>query len=150
MRRQLLAAGALLGALLACVFVGARPANADPVNVIGTATFQDTGEGNNGLNLTAPASPINLNLTVGTPDMVSDFITISTTDSNNSKTVSDTIMETFTFTLPGTGSGTASGTGSETTFLGFESDGTITWSAIDPIQFSDGAELQISLSNTSF
>jgi hypothetical protein len=149
MRQQLLAVAALVG-----VSVGAGAAYADPVNILGTATFTDTGSTTNGLNFTAKNAPIDLNLSVGTPVMVSDFITISTTDSNKSifNSSTDTVMESFTFTLPGGAGGKIGGTGSETEYVyGAFSNGSIDWSSAGTtISFSDGAELQISLSDPSF
>jgi hypothetical protein len=153
MRQELLAVAVLFG-----VSVGAGAAYADPVNVLGTASFSDAGSGSNGLNFTAPNSPINLNLSVGTPVKVSDFITISTTDSNTTlsqKSATDTIMETFTFTLTSDESktsGTIDGAGTETeSFWGLVSSGNIAWSAGGTtVSFSDGAELQITLSDPSF
>jgi hypothetical protein len=153
MRQELLAVATLLG-----VSVGAGAAYADPVNVGGTATFTDTQGGSNGLNFTAPNSPINLNLTVGTPVTVSNFIAISTTDSNATftrKSATDSIMESFTFTLTSDESkatGTIDGTGTETeSFFGIVSSGSIDWSSAGTtVSFSDGAELQITLSDPSF
>jgi hypothetical protein len=149
MRQELLAVAVLFG-----VSVGAGAAYADPVNVLGTASFSDTGSGSNGLNFAAPNSPINLNLSVGTPVKVSDFITISTTDTNGSisNSSSDTIMESFTFTLPADAGGAIGGTGTETeSFWGVFSNGSIDWApASTTFTFSDGAELQITLSDPSF
>jgi hypothetical protein len=143
MGRHLLAATALVW-----VSVGVGAAYADPINFVGTATLTDTGYVSNSLNFTAPDSSINLNLSVGTPVTVSDFITISTTDSNRTwgqQSAIDNVMESFTFTLPSDASGTISGTGTETeSFLGLVSNGSIDWSAGGTIiSFSDGAELQI-------
>jgi len=145
MKQQLLATVALLGASLL-----AGNAYADPVDVSGTATFADTSTGNNGLSLKAQNSPINLtDLIVGTPLSVSDFITISFIDSNFSGTQSDSIAETFTFALADgtTGSAKITGTGTENPSLFSGAVGSVTWTPIDAIQLSDGAELQISLSN---
>jgi hypothetical protein len=141
MKQKLLATAALLGASLL-----AGTAYADPINVVGTATFQDTPTGDNGVTFTAlgTLTVLNLNLNVGIPFTVSDFITIT---ENPTKNATDNIVESFTFTLPGTGDGQISGTGS---ISGNSSNGTITWSPNDIIQLNDGAELQISLTDPSF
>jgi hypothetical protein len=153
MRQQLLAAAVLAG-----IFAGAGAAYADPIGVSVGAKFSDTGSTSNKLNFTAPNSSVNLNLSVGTPFTVSDFITISTTDSNatlNQQSATDAIMESFTFTLTSDGSkasGTIDGTGTETeSVFGVFSNGSIDWSAGGTtLSFSDGAELQITLSDPSF
>jgi hypothetical protein len=153
MRRQLLAAAALVG-----VSLGAGVVHADPIGITVGAKFSDIGSTPNGLNLTAQDSSKTLSLSVGTPFTVSDFITISTTDSNTTlsqKSATDTIMETFTFTLTSDESktsGTIDGAGTETeSFWGLVSSGNIAWSAGGTtVSFSDGAELQITLSDPSF
>jgi len=141
MKPKLLATVALLGASLL-----AGAAYADPINVVGTATFQDTPTGDNGVTFTALGSltVLNLNLNVGIPFTVSDFLTITEIPS---KDATDNIVESFTFTLPGTGDGQISGTGS---ISGNSSNGSISWSPNDIIQLNDGAELQISLTDPNF
>lgn len=141
MKQNLLATAALLGASLL-----AGTANADPINVVGAATFQDTPTGDNGVTFTAlgTLTVLNLNLNVGIPLPVSDFLTIT---ENPSKNATDNIVVSFTFTLPGTGDGQISGTGS---ISGNSSNGSISWSPNDMIQLNDGAELQISLTDPNF
>jgi hypothetical protein len=146
MKQKLLATVALLGASLL-----AGTAYADPVLVSGAASFQDTSTSNNGLIFSASESTINkLNLSVNTPVTVSDFITIAASENDHpKKNATRSLMESFFFALSdgSIGTGTITGTGS---LNGDSSNGTINWLSNNDISFSDGAELQISLSDPNF
>jgi PEP-CTERM motif len=98
-----------------------------------------------------------LNLTVGTPVTLTNFLTISSTDTAGSffgTLKTDSISENFAFTQPGNGTGSLSGPGSEDLFTFFGSvtgdGGLVTWNNPLLINFTDGAELQISLDNSVF
>jgi hypothetical protein len=129
--------------------------------VSGTGTFADSGPAGNGLNFTGMTNNsliTNLDLTVGTPVTLNDFVTISTTDTTGSflgTTEKDNIAENFSFTLPSALSGSLSGTGSETVYTGFFGivdgvSGKISWNNPLTLDFTDGAILQISLGDATF
>lgn len=127
--------------------------------VVGTASFSDLGPSGNGLGFTGSFSPshFSFNLTSGTPLTVNDFLTITSTDTNDAffghASATDNIAASFSFTQPGIGSGSTTGTGSETTnaFFGFidDVDGSVTWNGPVTIDFG-GTELTIALSNAKF
>lgn len=151
---------------LLCAAVAALPwvasDQAHATLIAGTAAFSDTGPaGNNGLTFTGvfnPSSTFSFNLTAGTPVTFTNFLTISSHDTNNAffgnASATDTIRTSFTFTQPSGGSGAVSGTGSETTtaFFGFivGIDGSIHWGGPAIIDFGNGTVLDIVLSDASF
>jgi hypothetical protein len=134
---------------------------AQATTVSGTGTFVDNGPAGNGLNFTGVTNNsllTNLDLTAGTPVILTDFVTISTTDTTGSffgTTEKDNIAENFSFTLPSSLSGSLAGSGSETVYTGFFGivdgvSGKISWDNPLTLNFTDGAELQISLSDATF
>ena len=155
LRSIALAGAALLGALS----LGAAAAHATIVS--GTGTFADNGPSGNGLifsGITNNSALSSLNLSVGTPVTLTNFLSITSNDTNWSffgqVGATDNISEAFAFTLPSNGSGSVTGSGSETTdyFFGVVDGGSgkITWNNPGTINFTDGAVLQISLSSASF
>ena len=124
----------------------------------GTGTFIDNGSTQpNKLSFSAQPNTFTTNnlSTTGTSSQTFDnFFTITATDSSDG-TASDSLTASFTFTQPGSGTGSISGTGTgdETTsfFTGTDLNGNITWTSGPAyVNFSDGAELKISLANVSY
>ncbi len=151
----LLAGAALLGSLT----LGAAAGHA--TIIAGTGTFADNGPTGNGLIFTGTTNNSalsSLDLSVGTPVTLTNFLSITSNDTNWSLFghvgATDNISEGFSFTLPSSGSGSVTGSGSETTDYFWGSvdggSGNITWNNPGTIDFSDGAVLQISLSSASF
>ncbi len=129
--------------------------------IAGTGTFVDTGSATNNLNFIGTvnnAEIANLNLALGQSVKFSDFLNIQATDTAaafiGTATRKDSIATNFTFTLPTDATGSVTGTGTDSTYsLGgyvFFSNGTIAWTNPGEVDFTDGAILDISLSNTSF
>ena len=128
--------------------------------ITGTGTFADNGPGGNGLTFTGVTDNsllTGLSLTAGQSATLSNFLTLSTSDTSGSfwgTTNTDSISESFAFTQPGTAAGTLSGSGSEDvfTFLGTITGdiGVVTWANPLTLDFTSGAELQISLSKALF
>ena len=129
--------------------------------VSGTASFVDNGPSNNGLVLTGTVDQsalTNLNMTVGTPVTLDNFLQITAYDTNSKffgqASASDSISTNFSFTLPSIGYGSVTGSGEEMLDYVFGSidglSGQISWNNPGTILFSDGAQLQISLSDPCF
>jgi hypothetical protein len=125
----------------------------------GSASFSDNGPSGNGLIFSAANSAINnLNLSLGTPVTINNFLAITSNDTNNAifgqAGATDNVSEAFTFTAPGNGNGSVNGSGTETTdsFFGtiYGVSGTITWANPGVITFADGAVLDITLSTAQF
>jgi hypothetical protein len=128
--------------------------------ISGTGTFHD--DGSSQFNLlgftgqTANPAIASLNLSVGTPLTVNDFLTISSTDTGLlfGTDWTDNISESFDFTLPSAQSGVLSGSGNEAVdaFFGVVTGatGSVTWNNPLTIDFTDGSILSISLSDASF
>ena len=143
---------------LAVVSLAAGVAQAAPLtNVQGTATFTDTGPSNNNLSFTGVFSPNPLNMNLSTTGPASKtydpYLTIQSNDTNGFGTATDNLMVAFNFTQPDPATGGITGTGSEEVeFGGFFSNGSITWNngGMNTVTFSDGAVLQIALSNADF
>lgn len=155
LRTIALAGAALLGTLT----LGAAAGHATIVS--GTGTFADNGPTGNGLIFTGVTDNSllsSLDLTVGTPVTLTNFLSVTSNDTNwtffGHVGATDNISEAFNFTLPSSGSGSVNGSGSETTdyFWGMVDGGSgkITWNNPGTITFTDGAVLQISLSSASF
>jgi len=123
--------------------------------IAGSASFADTGPAqNNHLTFFGTFNPSNafsFNATNGTPVILNNFLTITASDSNAfSSNVTDTLSVTFNFTQPAGGSTGISGSGTASTFLGFITSGSITWSGSSTLTFADGDTITVSLSNGSF
>lgn len=143
----------LWGVIAALPMFAALPAQATLVT--GTNAFTDTGPSGTGLGFSGTftgGASFNFNLTAGTPMTVTDFLTITSIDSNFFGTATENIATSFTFTQPSGASGTVSGKGTETIKLGFNGDvsGAVTWNGPIAVDFADGSVLDISLSNASF
>ena len=152
---------AWIGAAAVAVAIAAAGHAAHATAVVGTTTFSDNGPSGNGLLFSGSflnAGNLNLNLAVGTPDVINNFLSITSNDTNHGffgqSTAQDNIAANFTFTKPGAGQGSVSGAGSETEgfFFGHVtgSSGQITWNGPLQINFANGAELKITLSNAAF
>jgi hypothetical protein len=135
-------------ALLAALATVGLTAAAYATPVVGTATFTDSGPSGNGLTFTGSFSPssLNLNLTAGTPYSINNYLTINSTDTTFIGTSTDNLLVSFSFTQP-VGSGSISGTGDVVNFFGFFQDGNINWNGPGTINFADGSQLTILLSN---
>ncbi len=145
----------LWSAIATLPILAVQPAQATLVT--GTAVFADTGPTGNGLGFTAAftaGNPFSLNLTAGTPTTISDFLTITSNDTNLSGTATDNIQTSFSFTQPGAASGKVSGHGTETitSFLGFITSvsGAISWGGPIAIDLADGTIIDIALSDQPF
>lgn len=146
----------LLGGAIAALPLIAAP-HAHATLVGGTASFADTGPNGNGLNFTGTFSPsdaFNFNLTGGTPVTLTNFLTVTSNDTNFfGGSATDTLRTTFTFSQPGGGSGSVNGTGSESvSWFGvvLGTNGSITWGSPAVVTFGDGTVIDVSLSNASF
>ena len=146
----------VLALAVAMLTVGAAHAT----TISGTGTFEDNGPSGNGLYFTGSTDNgaiTGLNLSVGTPYTVSNFLTISSTDTARSffgSNETDSISENFNFTSPSLATGSLGGSGTEQVdqFFGFVygASGTVSWSNPLDIDFADGSILAISLSDVSF
>lgn len=146
----------MLGGVAAALSVGAAHATV----ISGTASFVDTGPTTNKLSFTGVVNNndiTNLDLALNTPVTFSDFLTISAIDQSGSlfgKTEKDSIATNFIFTLPTAATGSVTGSGRDTALSLFghiyASGGKIIWDNPAPIDFADGAILNISLSNAAF
>ncbi|MGH7119027.1 MAG: PEP-CTERM sorting domain-containing protein [Acetobacteraceae bacterium] len=133
------------------------PAHATAVS--GTATFADDGPFNNGLTFSGTANNAaitNLDLALGTPLTISNFLTIQSNDTGGffGSSATDNISTSFVFTLPASGSGTLNGSGSEdvAAFWGIVTgaSGQISWQNPLTIDFNDGLTLTLSLADADF
>jgi hypothetical protein len=129
--------------------------------ISGSATFKDDGPAGNGLIFSGTADNgalSSLNLTLDTPVTLTNFLTITSNDTNDAffgkAGAKDNLETDFAFTLPSGGSGTLAGKGKETTdaFFGFifSTTGAVTWANPAAIDFADGAVLDVSLSTARF
>ena len=143
-RQAAFAAGAFAVAAL-----WASSASASTVDFVTSSVTVSDASFSTGITYTSVG--LNNNITLGTPLMISDFITGAVSGVNKTDQ-SGTISAAFTFTDPTAASGTDSGTivGS---FAGNSSnlkEIDITWSDPITVAFTDGTQLQIDLANVAF
>jgi hypothetical protein len=129
--------------------------NAHAVTVTGTASFLDTGPFGNGLFFNGvfnPSNAFNLDLTYGSPVTVANFLTIKPVNNNwaVALTATDTITTTFNLTQPEPASGSVTGTGTVTSLFFVFDHGNIHWNGPTTINFGNGLDLTIALSDASF
>jgi hypothetical protein len=129
--------------------------NAHAVTVTGTASFSDTGPLGNGLLFTGvfnPSNAFDLNLTYGSPVTLPNFLTIKPIVNSWGLLLSatDTITTTFNITQPGPASGSVTGTGTNASFFFVFDHGNIHWNGPTTIDFGNGLDLTIALSDASF
>jgi hypothetical protein len=111
-------------------------------------------QNSNGLSFSGTFNgPNSLNVSVGSPLTVTNFLTITTIDTNAGGSTSDPISVSFNFSAPDSETGAVNGSGAETiTFVAFRNItnhlGNITWTTTPTISFADGANLQIALKDT--
>jgi hypothetical protein len=133
--------------------VAASPVKAELIAF--TPSFADP-ENSNGLSFSGTFNgPNSINISVGSPITATNFLTITTADTNAGGSTSDPISVSFSFSAPDTQTGAVNGTGAETiTFVAFRNvtnhTGSITWTATPAITFADGSSLQVALQNASF
>jgi len=121
--------------------------------IAGTASFSDTGPGGNGLNFFGvfnPSNAFNLNLTYGSPVTLTNFLTIIAVDTNTVGTATDTIKTNFSFTQPTVANGSVTGTGTDTSLFFVLDNGNIHWNGPAVVDFGNGLDLTIALSDGSF
>jgi hypothetical protein len=126
---------------------------ADAATVAGTALFQDTGPSGNGLMFSGtfnPSNAFNLNLSYGTPVTMVDFLTITANDTNLLGIATDTIKTTFNFTQPSSASGSVFGSGTDASLFFILNGGNIHWNGPATVNFGNGLDLTIALSDASF
>ena len=129
--------------------------NARAVIVSGTASFADTGPTGNGLNFLGTFNPTNafsFNLTNSSSVTLTNFLTITALDTNFDflNTATDTISTTFNFLQPTSASGSVNGVGVDTSLLFVLDHGNIHWNGPATVDFGNGLDLTIALSDASF
>lgn len=118
-----------------------------------TPNFSDP-QNSNGLSFSGTFNgPNSLNVSVGSPLTVTNFLTITTIDTNTGGSTSDPISVSFNFSAPDSKTGIVNGSGTETiTFVAFRNItnhlGNIAWTTTPTISFADGANLQVALKDT--
>lgn len=145
-----------------CVLLPMLAASQAQASLIsGSASFADTGPGNNGLSFTATFSPSNafsFDLTGGSPVVLANFLTLTSNDTNDPffgwSAASEALTTTFSFAHATGGTASVVGTGSEATAalfgLTFAADGKIFWNAPTAVTFDDGMVIDVSLTDASF
>ncbi len=126
---------------------------AEAATIAGTASFTDVGPNGNGLTFSGtfnPSSAFNLNLTYGTPVTLVDFLTITANDTNLLGVATDTVKTTFNFTQPSSASGSVFGSGTDASLFFILNAGNITWNGPAAVNFGNGLDLTIALSDASF
>jgi hypothetical protein len=137
---------------LSALMLATGVANAAPVNVGGSYTLTPTGTNGVVTVFDDLTDPFSIPLTVGTPDTL-DFITLTPDPGNGTKTYNFTIDASFNITQPGTASDADLGTGTFHVRGNSIDSGSLTWadgSSGDNITLSDGAVLNLNLSDVSF
>jgi hypothetical protein len=137
---------------LSALLLATGVANAAPINVGGSYTLTPSGTSGVITVFDDLADPFSIPLTIGTPETL-DFITLTPDPGNGTKTYSFTIDANFTFTQPGSGLDADLGTGTFHVRGNTIDSGSLTWadgSSGDNITLSDGAVLNLNLSDVSF
>jgi hypothetical protein len=144
---------------LAAVMLTAGAAHADVF--VGTTTFTDKNPGGKAdFTANSPAIDLTTLLTAGASVSISDFLTITTTDTTaKTDTEIDNLSVVFKFTAPDKQSGKQTGTGSESVVIVSKqvnvANGFITWddtglgAGVTEVDFDNGAILDIALSAAS-